>query len=327
MRKSLFTLMLILYLSLSLLASGPAGAEQAAPKAKKAEPRDVAQYLQDVSVTIRAGSRSGGGAEGSGVFRVTKDGQVWVWTCGHLIEHVRHVRKSDDGKTMIEFDDVQIIKVLTEDGRKVGEMNFDAEVIRYSDATHGEDLALLRLRSTQYKPPQSVEFYLDKSIPKIGTKLLHCGSLLGQLGSTSMTNGIVSQQGRLLFGKVFDQTNATSFPGSSGGIICLESDGRYVGMLVRGAGETFGLYVPVRRMRDWAKKVEVDFALDDKFNVPADDTLKKKPIDDAAKSDSDRAKQNAKTFPYKLRMLDEEAVRRYEINDSLRPLVAKPYKK
>lgn len=283
MRKITFTGTICALLAMLALVIGGPAAEPSAAKDKVLD-GDVAQYLQDVSVTIRANSSSFGGAEGSGVFKVTKDGQVWIWTCGHLIEHVRTTRKGDDDKTVVEFNDATIIKILSEDGRKVGELTFNAEVIRYSDKEYGDDLALLRLRSKKFKPPQSTHFYLDEKIPKIGTKLLHCGSLLGQLGSTSVTNGIVSQQGRVLFNNViFDQTNAASFPGSSGGIVCQESDGAYIGMLVRGAGETFGLYVPVRRMQKWAKKVGVEFAMDDSLPVPTDAELKKKPVDDSMK--------------------------------------------
>jgi hypothetical protein len=303
MRKfSLVSIFGTLLTAMALSVGGLAFADEP----KKAAPKDVPAYLQDISVTIRASGEYSGGAEGSGVFKTTKDGQVWVWTCGHLIEHVRTIRKGDDEKPLVEFNDVKIIKVLQEDGRKVGEMNFDAEVIRYSDKEHGDDLALLRLRSKTYKPNASADFYLDKKIPAIGTKLMHCGSLLGQFGSTSVTNGIVSQTGRVLFNNViFDQTNATCFPGSSGGIICREEDGKYVGMLVRGAGETFGLYVPVRRMQAWAKKVGVEFALDDSLPVPTDEELKKKAVDDSWKpvASPDKAAAaphpHAKEFPTK----------------------------
>lgn len=297
----LFVALLSAFVLMSTPATGQSLVEDQTA-VKKIATENVPQYLQDISVTIRASARGGRGAEGSGVFKVTKDGQVWIWTCGHLIQHVREVRKTDSGKTVTDFNDVQIIRVLTENGRKVGEMNFDAEVIRYSDAERGDDLALLRLRSKEYRPPQSVQFYLDKKIPAIGTRLLHCGSLLGQLGSTSVTNGIVSQQGRVLFNStIFDQTNAACFPGSSGGIICLENDGRYVGMLVRGAGETFGLYVPIRRMRDWSRRVGVEFALDDSIAVPTDDTLKQRPIDDSQTAEPQQKMSEAEphtvTFP------------------------------
>ena len=94
-----------------------------------------------------------------------------------------------------------------------------------------------------------------------------------------MTRGICSQVGRVLDlgtgdGVVFDQTTVTAFPGSSGGGVFLsertkEKAGQYVGMLVRGAGETFNLVVPVRRMRAYAKTENVLWAIDTDVKVPA----------------------------------------------------------
>jgi hypothetical protein len=79
---------------------------------------------------------------------------------------------------------------------------------------------------------------------------------------------------------VYDQTTCTAFPGSSGGGVFLE-DGRYYGMVVRGAGETFNLIVPQRRLLSWAKKVKVEFALNHDVKCPAcDDELKTLPIED-----------------------------------------------
>jgi len=248
--------------------------QAADPAPKTAKPNKVVDYLLDISVTIHAKN-----ASGSGVFVVTKDGQVWVLTCGHLVEHIRSERKSAKG-TAIEFADAEIVQVLVEDGRKTGESALYAEVIRYSDADHGEDIALLRLRSKKYKPASGARFYLDDDIPAVGTKLYHCGSLHGDLGANSVTWGIISQHGRLLNDKVFDQTTCPAKPGSSGGAVCLEEDGRYIGMIVRGSGDTFNFTVPIRRMRTWAKRVGVDFIFDDRLEIPSDEKLKAHPIDD-----------------------------------------------
>jgi len=246
---------------------------------------DVAQHLQDISVTIRAGS-----AEGSGVI-TNVNGVNYVWTAGHVVAHLRNTRTIIDGsgspKVVVEFDDAEVVKVLVEDGRTVGQMRFNAEVIRYSDADHGEDLALLRVRKKNLSA-ERVHFYLDKKIPAIGTPLFHVGSLLGQGGSNSMTAGIVSQQGRVYQGTIYDQTTCPAFPGSSGGGVYLQ-DGRYMAMLVRGAGETFNLVVPIRRMYKWAKKVGVDFTLDPSVNAPDDDTLKARSIEDTPKGGSHAA--------------------------------------
>ena len=49
-----------------------------------------------------------------------------------------------------------------------------------------------------------------------------------------------------------------------GGGVYLQN-GKYVGMIVRGAGEGFNLMVPlVRRMKAWAKKNDIMWAIDPK---------------------------------------------------------------
>jgi hypothetical protein len=265
----------------------------------------VAKYLQDISVTVRAGPYSG-----SGVFVQTKDGQVWIWTAAHVVEALRRsylVLDPEKGtpKLKVEWDDAKIQRFYKnkDDGRIVSTFLADAEVIRYSDANYGHDLALLRLRDREFKPVASAKFYLDKELPDIGEDLYHCGSLLGTVGSNSLTGGLMSQHGRVLDGKIYDQTSCTAFPGSSGGIVCLKSDGRYVGMLVMGAGEGFNLIVPVRRMYSWAKTVGVEFAMNPEIPVPSDEELLKKGIEsqNAAHDNTDNKKAMKDRLDAKLR--------------------------
>jgi S1-C subfamily serine protease len=249
---------------------------------------NVPQYLQDISVTIKANR-----AEGSGVI-TNVNGVNYVWTAAHVVSRLRNTRVvvGNDGspKVVVEFDDAEVVKELIEDGRTVGEMKFTAEVIRYSDAEFGEDLALLRVRKKNLSK-HHVHFYLEKDaegklkIPTLGTELFHVGSLLGQSGSNSMTSGLYSQVGRIHNGVVYDQTTCAAFPGSSGGGVYLK-DGRYVGMIVRGAGETFNLIVPNRRLHGWAKKVGVDFTLDPSLPVPDEATLKTHPIENSPRGGS-----------------------------------------
>lgn len=241
----------------------------------------IVQHLQNVSVTIKAGN-----AEGSGFIKTRsvkvgeKDEAVsYVWTAAHVVAGLRKTRtvidaKSGTPRTLVEFDDASIVQELNESGRRVGEVKMDAQVVRYSNADTGEDLALLLIRKRNFVAPTvSVQFYAD-AMPPVGTELYHVGSLLGQMGACSLTTGIVSQYGRVLpNGKTFDQSSAVAFPGSSGGLLSIKSDGRVAGMLVRGAGEGFNLFVPVRRMRDWAKRVGCEFALDDAVAVPTDAEL------------------------------------------------------
>lgn len=273
----------------------------------------TADHLQNVSVTIRSEGQYSNG-EGSGVIfsRKDKDGNLvnLVWTAAHVIDNLRSTRKvvvNGAPKTLVEFKDPMVVKEIRQNGRTVGRLQMDAEVLKYSDADDGHDLALLKVRKFNFVT-DTVTFYLDKEIPKLGTDLLHVGSLLGQMGANSMTDGIYSQHGRLIKSlnkHVFDQTTCTAFPGSSGGGVYLKSDARYVGMLVRGAGEGFNLIVPVRRLQDYCEKHKIMWALDPKVPMPSDDDLKAMPIEHAPKEkDEDTAEEAAakKMFPYMLRV-------------------------
>ena len=282
-----------------------------------ADDKATSDYLQDVSVTIVSASSFSRG-EGSGVIfsRKDKDGNTvnFVWTAAHVIDNLRQERKvivNGSSKTLVEFKDAKIVKVIRQKGRTVGRLELDAEVVKYSNADDGHDLALLKVRKLNFVD-DTVKFYLDKDIPKLGTDLWHVGSLLGEMGSNSMTDGIYSQTGRLipqLNKHVFDQTTVAAFPGSSGGGVFLKSDARYVGMLVRGAGETFNLIVPVRRMHAWCEKNNILWALDPKVPLPDDAELKKIPVEDVggdftASKDTKRAmilQQIHKEYPYLLK--------------------------
>ena len=248
---------------------------------------ELTDKLQNASVTIKAGS-----AQGSGVFITRKiEGRdvTFIITAGHVIDHLKKTRTViKDGKEtkVVMFDDVGLVQEFQQDGRKVGETSFTARVLRYSDADLGDDLALLQVRKYNFTTA-SVDFYLDDSIPSIGTELYHVGSLLGQVGANSLTTGIISQTGRVLNlaggeGVVFDQTTATAFPGSSGGGVFLKKDGRYVGTLVRGAGEGFNLIVPIRRLRAWATEAKIEWITDPKAKQPTLDELKKLAPSDVA---------------------------------------------
>lgn len=262
---------------------------------KIASPEELGEHLQDTSVTLRAGF-----AEGSGTICRVVDGRAYILTAGHVIEGLRSTREIIDSKTgtrriVVEFNDASIILQYRDDeGRTVGDVRWFARVVKYSDADNGEDLALLELRRKDaFK--KSSSFYLEKKLPPVGTTLYHMGSLLGQFGSNSMTRGIMSQHGRVYQGKVYDQTTVAAFPGSSGGGV-YDGKGKYVGMVVRGAGETFNLIVPIRRLKAWTERNGIQWALDHSLPVPSEEELKKLPADDSGYSFSsgDRAKDNGK---------------------------------
>jgi hypothetical protein len=294
-----------------VIGSSSYAAEAAAPKMQT-----VAEHLQNVSVTIRAeGAFSAG--EGSGVIFSRKDSEGnlvnFIWTAAHVIDNLRKERKvlvNGSPKTLVEFKDPVVIKEIRQDGRTVGRLQMDAEVLKYSESEDGHDLALLRVRKLNFVT-DSVVFYLNKNTPPLGTDLLHVGSLLGQFGANSMTDGIYSQHGRVIKSlnkHIFDQTTCTAFPGSSGGGVFLKRGvgPRYVGMLVRGAGEGFNLIVPVRRMVDYCEKNKIMWALDPKVPMPTEDDLKGMPIENTPKEKEkveDEEKEAAKKmFPFMLRV-------------------------
>lgn len=262
--------------------------------------KEVVEFLQDISVTIKSENRYSK-SEGSGVLIVKKvEGEdvTFVLTAAHVVDNLRSIRTvvDEDGGTrkVVEFKDAQVVKELVESGRRVGEIKMDAQVIKYSDYTHGHDIALLMVRSRDYGKV-GAKFYRQSDqdhIVSIGTPLYHVGSLLGQMGANSMTTGIVSQVGRIADGVEFDQTTVTAFPGSSGGGVYL-TNGQYVGMLVRGAGENFNLMAPIRRIYGWAEESGVSWILDASAKAPPLKEIETMPIERSGfKAEKDRSKKS-----------------------------------
>lgn len=255
--------------------------------------KTVIADLQDISVMINVGR-----AQGSGTLFTRKvetpngdETVTYVWTAAHVVEDQKETRQvivNGNTKTIIEYPDVVIIQEIKQDGRRIGELKRDARVVRSSDSDSGEDLALLEIRERNFAPvTRSARFHLGDEIPGVGTELYHVGSLLTKYGANSLTDGIISQVGRVLplrpEGTVFDQTSVVAHPGSSGGGVFLKSNGEYAGMLVRAAGPGFNFIVPVRRMREWAERAKVLWAIDP--NVPMPGESKKLPVEDAGDID------------------------------------------
>lgn len=237
---------------------------------------DVPQYLQEISVTIRAGEK----AQGSGVLFV-KGEKTYVLTASHVVADLRTTRKViRDGseKPVVEFEDPTIVKVFISEGRTVGRTEMIAKIIKYSDAEHGQDLCILQLYAKNFAKTSAVLH--DGDIPHLGTNLIHCGSLMGEVGSASLTKGILSQWGRLLDKKIYDQCAVACYPGSSGGGMYLENNGTLVGVVLRGAGENFTLIRPAREIRKWAKDAKVEWVFNSTMGIPSDDELKQITIED-----------------------------------------------
>jgi S1-C subfamily serine protease len=247
--------------------------------------KKIVDKLQAISVTVETTKGSG-----SGVIKVKKRGDDsinFVFTAAHVVSSLRSTKDIIDGKTgtkrtVVSFKDAKVVQVTVEDGRTIGKVELFAQVFKYSQE---EDLAILKIRKKNFST-ESVEFYLDKDIPAIGTELVHVGSFLGEkAGSNSLSVGVVSQLGRLIEDeeestKIFDQTTVTAFPGSSGGGVFLKSDGKLIGFLLRGTSETFNFISPVRRVLAWAKQSGLEWLVRDDLPLPSEAVLSKIPVED-----------------------------------------------
>ena len=236
----------------------------------------VPDDLQQISVTIKAGD-----AQGSGTIVTRKIGDdtvSFIWTAGHVVDNLRVVRKviTADGGTRVTRRVPGRRRSSRNSSRRGGASGRRSWTPRSSssrDADFGEDLALLMVRRTNAYPLSvSAKFKTDVNyVPAIGVELSHCGSLLGQFGANSYTEGVLSQVGRTLEMKganvkVFDQVTAVAFPGSSGGGMFLKANGEYVGMLTQGVMKLqgFNFIVPVRRIHAFAKAAKIEWAIDPK---------------------------------------------------------------
>ncbi len=253
------------------------------------------EKLQNLSVTVHAA-----GAQGSGVI-ITRNGVNYVLTAGHVVDDARTVTKlldntTGENKRKSRFEPVRVVREIIREGRSIGKTTIEAEVVAYSSSEYGDDLALLRLRDPI--TTESVVFYNDTAIPSTGTRINHVGSFLGQEGSNSFSEGQISQIGRTLYDHVFDQGNSAAFPGSSGGGIWKAETGEYIGTLVRGAGETYNLFVPIRRIKEWAKRHNIEFIFDESAK-PDDSKIILEGLEPDPEPGSRRYENKLKTFLYR----------------------------
>lgn len=248
----------------------------------------VGPSLQSVSVNVLAGSSQGSGT----IFLSIVDGKpaAFIITANHVIDGLRDVESIVDSegtsRKIVSYQDVQIIQERVLNGRIVGELKFDAKVI---NADKRRDIALLRVRDGSFSSV-GAKFYLGEDIPCAGTELYHCGAPGGKDtgGTCSLTGGIVSRIGVRIpdFGGgskhgVFDQTDTAALGGSSGGLLALKFDGRFIGMITLGlrGGDNFHWYVPARAILKWSDQIGIVWLFDPSLDRPTENDIDEIPLE------------------------------------------------
>jgi len=223
------------------------------------------------------------GAKGSGVPFVRGD-TTFIWTCGHVVNGLQTVKQEVDPatgqpRTYIRYDDVRVVVDEYQDNRMVGTRTHFAKIIRFSDYSRGgEDLALLVL----YRKKSGFQSAtLVDSVPAAGESLWCVGGA-GTNCNGQVAPGCFSTAGRLGgYGglhnkthnaKIFDSITASALGGHSGGGVFLKDNAKCIGLLAIGVDNSEGinLVIPARRMREYAKRTDCLWALEQKGNVPDD---------------------------------------------------------
>jgi S1-C subfamily serine protease len=255
----------------------------------------VPDLLQRNCVTVAAGYSSGSGT--IVVREVDGKDRAFVWTAHHVIDGLRKVKTvlvDGSDKKVIVYDDASIVTEIQVDGRTVGDTRLNCKVLICSPRY---DLAVLEVRApaSVLGNADGIAFDLSGDLVPVGTELYHCGSPSGQeLGHNSLTDGIVSANGRMFDytgpDLPYTQTSCSALPGSSGGIVALKESGLYAGMLTLGIRntDTFNYIVPVRRIVEWANEEGIGYLVDPSVEALTEDDLLDLPVEDSGRRATER---------------------------------------
>lgn len=286
--KTIKFLLCVLFLSLLTLGEPPVSAGVT-----------VGPMLQSLSVNVYCPKSYGGGVQGSGtiflseVFRdrereATSSPAAFILTAHHVVGDLRSVKTviiGGETKKVVRYKDAQIIQEQVENGRAIGEIKYDAKILSVDTR---RDIALLRVRKGDFSNAGAI-FYLGE-IPQVGTEVYHCGAPGGKdLGGTSsLTAGIISRVGVRIPGfgggselGIFDQTDTAALGGSSGGMLTLKSDGRFIGMITLGlqSSDSFHWFVPARAILEWSDEAKVRWLFDPSLNRPSEADIDSIPLE------------------------------------------------
>lgn len=169
----------------------------------------------------------------------TEQGPI-IWTAYHCVESYLQ----EDGS----FVPVPFLTWDHEEG--------EAEVLAYEQCS---DIALLVIRTEHVWPQEQLHWSLEGL--SAGEDVWFVGNSCAERGQGTVTSGIFSFQDRWCReGLTLDQASCPTFPGASGGMICLQHDGKMIGFVRGGVGETFTTFVPARRVHQFCTERGLSWA-------------------------------------------------------------------
>lgn len=240
--------------------------ESAPPKTKIVAVEDNIPYwgLHKISFLVITPEGTGSGT----LITRKVDGKEhrFILTCAHVVQNMIQ----EDGT----FKDEELKVSQTDDvlGRVKAGVTLRAKVVAYSPLTDGKDIAILRILDKE-GPRHSAVFELREQCPKVGTKIIHIGSVFGPTFDNSFFFGRISRVGRQMLmpdgktNKILEQVSVLGNKGCSGGGVFTE-DGTYIGMFEATASEGVNLVIPIREITAWAKENDLYWVFDAKAKVP-----------------------------------------------------------
>lgn len=243
---------------------------------------EVAKRLQAASVLIQVGPKDDPTSGSGTVFQ--HDGETYVWTNDHVVDEARATKEVNvlGTKTVVTtISQVRVSQKLT--GKSV-ELTTTGEIVRYSDIQTGQDIALLKLPKDNPFKSVSTTFKESDEPPPIGTEVYVVGCPGGDDQRQSVCAGIIAYNDREMTYTIrktvmngwfkvvekkevnprfFDQTDTVVAPGNSGGGVFDRETGEFLGILSRRyESNGSGLFIPIRRIREWARTEGVEWALE-----------------------------------------------------------------
>jgi len=277
----------------------------------------VLRHLDNITVLVDATTEEGKGGLGTGTLFSRKDekGNIvhFVWTAAHVVSSLEN---PPDENLYITFKDLKVMKINLVGDTRIEKVSYDAKVIKFSMS---DDLAVLEITERNLFK-DSVSFSGPEMVNP-GRFLYHIGCLFGEQGYNSLSEGIMSANGRIHNRKVFDQTSTVVFPGSSGGGVFNES-GEYIGMVTLMRQANMNYIIPMRRIINWAVENHVDWALSDSVLMPKEyvrhNLYKDSDLDSDVEFLSFRAREANSQLQQQLLIQDSEIKKLKELLDNTR---------